>query len=388
MQNRKMKRMVIEHQMNTLFLKLISLLIVASLVLTGCSLKAEVKSEGSEAGEDQFVVVSSNDDAITYKTVPVQIMDITATKNVNCTYVQTKEQEVTFPVGGKIISNVHVKEGDVVKVGDVLVELDVGNMEEEIAELEYKIAREELELGYLDVAEEFETRNSYYRYVYDSKMEEDDVTEWEERDESIAENYTYQREDKQDALEFDRLKLNKLKSEFNGNRVYATMSGTVYSMTRDLEGSTAKRGQVIMTIVDNANGIFEAESPDDAKYFTEGSVYSMNVVYGNGKGDYELMPYNVSSWGETQQFSIADQPENATLEVGTSGTIKVVMDSRQKVMGVPSKCVFSADDKHYVYLLDENNMRKVQFVEIGLVGDGYTEITEGLKVGDEVVKRS
>lgn len=356
----------------------LNLIMGLSLGLMGCTETVE---------EEPLIVVDSNEETISYKTVPAQIIDITSTASVTCKYVQTKEQEVTCPVGGKIIDKVYVKEGDVVKAGDVLVELQVGNVEEEIADLKYKIAREELELGYLDKAEEFEMTNSYYRYVYDSKMEEEDYDDWEERDASIEENYSYQREDKLDALEFDKKKLSKLEADFKNNRIYATISGTVLTMEKNLEGSTAKRGEVIMTVVDNANGIFEAEDTEKASYFKEGVTSPMSVVYGDGKGEYEVTPYNMNSWGDTQQFLIVSQPENATLEVGTSGTIKVTLDSKEKVLGVPSNCIYMADDKYYVYVLDENGMRKVQFVEIGLQGDTYTEIVSGISAGDEVVKK-
>ncbi len=341
----------------------------------------------AEKEPEPLIVVDTQPDAVTYNLVAADKGEVVLSQNLSCNYVQTKQQEVSFTSGGKIVDKVYVREGDKVNVGDLLVGLELGDIEERIADLQYTIDRNTLKLGYLDKAEEFDYTNSYYQYVYDSKMEEEDVKKWEERDEQIAQNYQYQREDLEDTLEFDKKELDKLKSEFANSTIRATMSGVVYSIEKNLEGSTAKKGEVIMTIVDNANGLFETEIPGLTEFISDGDVLSLSVAYGTGKGNYEVVPYNISTWGEKQLFSILEAPENSTLEVGTGGTIKACVDRRENVLRVPTSAIYEADGKYYVYMLDEKNMRQVNFVEVGLYGDSYVEITAGLSDGDMVVKR-
>ena len=309
------------------------------------------------------------------------------TKDFNCRYEQTKEQTVAFPEGGKKIEKIYVREGDYVKQGDILAEVSIGSLDEEIAALEYKMKKEALQKQYLDIHEEFDLRGSYYALAYGSKCEEEDVEEQEERDADIKESYQYQREDLSDEAEFDAAELAKLKKELAGSRIYASMSGMVYSVKSNLEGTISKKDEVIMTIIDGNNGVFAMEEPEYADRFTKDEILDMDVAYGSAKGLYQVVPYNMENWGEKQYFSIFDGPENDGIEMDTMGTISVTLDDRENVLMLPNTCVFDADGKNYVYILDENNMKTVCWIEIGLEGDDYTEIVSGLKEGDTVVRR-
>lgn len=350
-------------------------------LFVGCS-KGAVQEE-----EENLVVVDVSEDEMTFRLETIGVGDVILTQRVNATYVQTSSQEVSFSAGGKIVTKVYVHNGDSVKPGDLLVELDSGNLEEEIATLEYKIAQDELSYGYLDVYEDFELQNAYFSLAYNSKQEEDDVKAYDKAVEKIHKKYKEQREDYEDSLYFDRIKLSDMKTELDANRVYATMSGTVIEIKSDLEGSTAKRGDVIMKVVDNSNGLFETQNAELVQSVSADAVFSLSVVYGDAKGEYLVSPFHMDSWGDTQTFSIEERPENGNLEVGTSATITVVIDSREDVLCVSREALYEVDGRYYVYTLDADNMREVRFVEIGLYGDNFVEITGGITEGEKVIKR-
>lgn len=337
--------------------------------------------------EEAVVVVTDDDAGYVYSLAEVKRGNVVLSKSLNTKYVQTKEQEVSFGEGGKKIEKVYVREGDHVKVGDILAEVSIGSLEEDIARLEYEIEKEELEKSYLDAHEQFELTGSYHSMAYYSDCEEEDLEEKEERDADIRESYQNQREDYEDDLEFDRAQLAKLKEELASSRLYATMNGMVYTVEKDLEGTTSKKGEVIMTIIDGTDGMFEMEEPDYAQYFHEGDMLTLEIAYGAAKGTYEVMPYQIGAWGEKQYFSIYDGPENDGIEVQTTGTIYVLLDQKENVLYLPNECIYRADNKNYVYVLDEQNMKTVCWVETGLVGNKETEIISGLSEGDTVVKR-
>ena len=260
-------------------------------------------------------------------------------------------------------------------------------MIEDIASLEYQIKKNTLLLSYLDQAEEFDLQNSYYSMAYDSEKDEDAVKAKDKRDESIKEGYKYQREDYSDNIEFDQLKLEQLKAELASSRINATIAGKVIDIKKNLEGATSKKDEVIMKIVDNNNGLFETENKDAASFFREGQSISMTIVYGDAKGDYVLEPYSISSWGDKQLFQIIEGPDGYDIEVGTTGNIIAPIDQRDNVLRIPNNSLYQADGKYYTYVLDENNMRQAQFLEIGLIGDDYSEVLSGIKEGVKVVKR-
>ncbi len=350
--------------------------IATAMLLFGCGNKEEEK----------VVVVDNTTDNTVYGLVSVTKDDVVLSKAINATYMQLKEQTVAFNTGGKRVSKVHVHQGDSVKAGDLLVELSQDNLEEKIDELEYKIEKNRLQLGYLDKAQGFDEEDAYYGFVYNnSDIDEDDVKEYEKNKASIERNYRYKREDYNDEIEFDTKKLNEYKKELSDSRIYSTMSGTVYTVAEGLEGSMSKKDEVVMTIVDNASGRFESKEPDYASYFHEGEPVQLDIVYGSASGSYEVIPYDMASWGDTQQFEVFSGPDNEGIDVGTSATIRVILQKKENVLTLPVGAVYHADGKPYVYMLDENDFRQITWIETGLVGDEKVEITGGLNEGDKVV---
>ena len=336
--------------------------------------------------EENIVVLDTSSEEATYGLITVMRDDVVLSKNLTVTYTQLREQEIAFSSGGKRISKVYVESGDTVAVGDVLISLSTDNLQEKIDELNYNIEKNKLQLGYLDSAEAFDLEDAYSSFVYTGKeIEEEDIDKYEKNKESIQRNYRYKREDLQDEIEFDQKKLNKYQSELNASLVRSNIAGTVYGIKENLEGSTSKKDEVVMTIVDNASGLFEMEEPDYASCFRDGESVEMKIVYGNASGDYELIPHAISSWGETQKFEILTGPDNEGIDVGTTGTLRLILDSREGVLTLPVGAVYHADGKPYVYMLDDNNFRQIVYIDTGLVGDDKVEITRGLKEGDQVV---
>lgn len=351
-----------------------------SMCLIGCSKEAEV---------EPIIMVDTSAIDVAYNMDEISIGEVTLTKKISCNYIQSEDQQVAFETGGKVVDKVYVKVGDYVEPGDLLLTMDNGDILDQIADLEYKISRNKLQLGYLDKAEEFDKQSEEYTYVYEyySPKTEEELNKRSHKIFMIEEDYLYKRQDYNDNIEFDTAKLQQLKNEYEENHVYATMAGKVINIKADLEGSIAKKDDVIMTIVDNDNGFFEIEDEEATKIFKEGDSVPMSIVYGSAKGEYELTPLNINEWGEKQIFSIVSSPASATLEVGANGTIIAIIDKKENVARIPNRALYEADGRYYTYVLNSENMREPRFIEIGLIGDEYTEIVGSVTAGMKVVSR-
>ena len=357
-------------------------LCVLGLVVTLSGCQKEMESE-------PIIMVDRTAIEATYNMDEISRGDVTLTKKVSSEYVQTEDQQVSFKTGGKIVDKVYVKVGDYVNVGDLLLTMDCGDILDQISDLEYQIAKNKLLLGYLDKAEEFDKQSEEYTYIYEyqSPDSDEEISKHNHKIYLIEEDYAYQREDYNDNIEFDTAKLNKLRSEYEDNHVYAELSGKVMNIKTDLEGSVAKKDDVIMSIVDNDNGLFVAKDEEITSFFSEKDIVPMSIIYGSAKGDYELRPVKIDEWGQEQIFEVVSAPQNATLEVGVSGTIIATVDKRTNVLRIPNKALYEADGRYYTYILGDNNMREPRFIEIGLVGDDFSEITSGIEMGMKVVSR-
>ncbi|MGN0402173.1 MAG: efflux RND transporter periplasmic adaptor subunit [Acetatifactor sp.] len=349
---------------------------VVSLLLCSC---------GMQQPETPLMVVEDSDDTVEYNFATAEKGDVVLTQRVMCTYKQQADQEISFSLTGRLVDKVYVQEGDLVKKGDLLAELSAGNLERQIEDLEYRISRNQLLLEYADKNEELDISQAWVNYLFNGYPFSKEALD--ESIASIQQRYRYQREDSEDALELDRMQLAKLQQEFQYCRVYAGMDGKVYKLKEHLEDSTSKDGEVIMTIVDNSQCLFEAKIPEYADCFKEGETVSMTVVTGSAPGQYELLPYQIENWGEVQQFTVFSGPTTTGIEVGTNGTMQFVVDSRQQVLCIPKTAVNSADGKYFVYVADEDNMRQVRWVEVGLVGDDMAEILDGLEEGEKVIRK-
>lgn len=344
----------------------------ALLLLCGCG-------RGEEPND--LVVIEQEEAGLAYEFGVAEIGDVTKTMKVPCTYRQVSEQEISFQLSGRIVDRVYVEEGDRVQKGQLLAELSSKDLERRIEDLEYQIARNEMLLSYAERKESIEISGHWVQF-FNSWLSEEQL---DKQIENTQQNYRYQKEDYTDALTADRAELQQLQQEIVNSRVYASMDGVIYDMKDDLEGSTSRLGEVVMTVMDTSESLFEISIPEALSYFSEDDTVSMTISYGSGAGQYELIPWHMEEWGETQLFVVYEAPEGASLEVGVSGTIQIVADSRENVLAVPLNAIFSAEDKSYVYVLGADNMREVRWVETGLYGDSTVEILSGLTEGEKVI---
>lgn len=355
--------------------------------LIGVSLAAVVLLGGCTGGNEEpesHVAVENADETVAYDYLIASVGDVTVTESVTCTYRQQKEQEVSFAVTGRLVDQVFVKEGDHVKKGELLAELSAGTLEEQVQDLEYSISRNEMLLEHMEQNEALDRSQSWVNYLYNHSM---DAEGNKKNLEAIGERYRYQREDCEDTLELDRAELERVKKELSSCRIYAGMDGLVYEQKEDLDGSTSKAGETVMTIVDDSQCLFEMEEPEYAEFFPEDVPVTLKVTGGQNAGEYKLLPYDREHWGEVQQFTVLSGPVTSGIEVNTKGTIQIVTDSRTQVLCVPEAALNIADGKYYVYVTDEDNMRQIRWVEVGLIGDNSVEIVSGLEEGERVVRR-
>lgn len=351
--------------------KLIVSNICILILLAGCGVREEVPD----------VVIKQEKEQISYNYATVLRDNVELTQRITCTYTQTSAQEVSFVNSGKLVDKVYVREGDTVKKGDILVELSYESLESDIERLEYNIKRNELLLSYIDANENLDIQSRWLSANSGS------VSYIEESVKQLKANNDKQRQSYNDSLEFDRMELAAKKKELKNSRIYATIDGKVYNVKRGLSGSTSKAGEVIMTIVDNSEGLFVAETPEYKDMFREDETYSVNITYGVLSGVFEIVPYEMDKWDDKQTFAILSGPDNVSLEVGVFGSLMLKVDRRENVLCLPTTAVYNAEGKSYVYVVGEDNMREVKWIETGLKGDTLVEVVSGLSEGDKVVKK-
>lgn len=353
------------------------LTLALSFSLTACSAAVE---------EDENVILIEREEegGMVYNLTVAAVGDVQKTERIKCVYEQMKDQDVSFSLNGKLVTSVYVKEGDTVKKGQLLAELGNTDIKNEIERLEYQITRNNILLEHNAVNENHALSTLWANFKYKNIGNQASV---DAQSASIQQNYRYQRENLQDAIEFDEQQLASLQQLVKQSAVYAKMDGTVSFVKERLEGSTSEKDEVVITIIDNTDCLFIVDGTDYAEHFTAEDILDMDVISGTGTGAYVLKPARMEEWEDKLLFSIVEQPEGVTPEVGAVGYMAIVVDEKKDVLNLPTEAIHKADDKQYVYVLDEDNNRQLQWVEIGLTGDKTVEIVSGLSEGDKVILR-
>lgn len=343
--------------------------------LSGCT-------GGGDDPEENRVIVEQEAAPVDYKLTAVSRGDVVLSENIRCTYTQLNSQQISFEVSGKMVSKVYVRQGDEVKKGDLLAELSGGAREAEIEELEYRLARNRLLLEQVDETENYELSRRWLENIYNGNTYgTDDIP-------NLQKNNEYSREDYRDAIAMDEQRLEQVRREVRQSRVYAELSGSVYSIKADLEGSTSVKDEVVMEIMDNSQCVFTVSNTTYAAYIKEGQILDLSSVSVAGVGQLQVEPYRMDQWEDAMYFSLVDNGEEISgLEAGATAFINLTLEERKNVLTLPTSAVQKADDKWYVYVVSETGTREVKWIEVGLQSRSTVEITGGLEEGEKVVQR-
>lgn len=79
------------------------------------------------------------------------------------------------------------------------------------------------------------------------------------------------------------------------------------------------------------------------------------------------------------------QEEGLLLHSGLPGSMEVTLDTRTNVLYIPSKAVNLVNGEEIVYVEDADGIRTIQSVKTGMNAGKYTEVIEGLSLGDKVI---
>ncbi len=357
----------------------LSLALAASAV--GCT--------ASQEEEENLVILDQGDDKTPYNLSIASYGDVRVEEEIRVIYSEGNGQSISFPISGKVIYGVYVEEGDYVEKGQLLAELVDSGYEEEIARLEYQIARNEELLEQTKVSEDYEISTQWLQYLYQSGQTPAEHEALEERVAQIQQDYEYAREDYQDAIDLDGMELQDIRQEAQSTRLYSGLNGTVSLVKPNLQGSLSVQDEEIIHIENGDDLYFKATQDVDLDLFEEGVPVTMVMGSKSKQREYQLLPDQMDRWEDPEfgvRFVWAGEPDG-DVKAGDNGKITIVLEEKKNVLNIPASAVYEAEGKHYVYCLGEGNERQVKWIETGMVGGNRIEVISGLTEGERVILR-
>ncbi|BFH12921.1 efflux RND transporter periplasmic adaptor subunit [Paenibacillus melissococcoides] len=279
-----------------------------------------------------------------------------------------QEDILFFTLDNKPIKDIYVKNGDSVKKGQVIAELDVDDLKKDLRQKRLQLRAEEVKMK--------ETLR---------KKDEMDPVEFEEA---------------QILFEQKQQELADLQTDIDKATLTAPFTGTIVSLTAK-KGAMSKKYDPVAIVADTTRLTVAAQpSKDDLKKITPGmeAEVSINSVEGVIKGKVKALPLpsndnNGGGQGEQPEQDRIDK--YMTIEVeklpkgvtrGTMLSVTVVTNKIKDALVIPPSALRTIGSRTYVQVVDENGKREVD-VEVGVQRPTEIQIIAGLEPGQKVVGR-
>lgn len=353
---------------------LVLLAAVATATLSGCALMPK-----EEELPDAPVIRkgTGTEFTMTY----VQRGDLIATKRYSATYRAVRQEQLSFAVSGVRYDQVYVQEGDSVRKGQLLAELeqeaigsDVRSQQAAVDQLQLRIdqQREQRQLA----QERYAIELSY--------MEEEELEEAATMEE-VLRPYDRAIEQLEDEWTVACARLDAMDASVRERQLRAGIDGTVTYVRRMDPSELSDRTQVVMVISDSSSSMFVVDT-EDAQNFPVGM--QVEVTIGLENAVYPCTVVSAQEAGaEASENKVYLKTDLTTAELsdGDRGYLMLELGRKEDVLYVNQKAVKSMDGQEFVYVQDENGLRTMVEVTTGYAADGNVEIISGLSQGDAVI---
>ena len=309
--------------------------------------------------------------------------DMSLTRSVSCVYVPVRTESLKFPISGERFDEFYVKAGDAVKKGQLLVQLDLSDIEQQIEANGREIERLSVRLEHLEQDRALALQRARIQYEQASAEAQREALQ------NVNEAYDAQRQSLEDSLAVARLRLADYENQLSQRQLRAPMDGTVTYARRINRGDVSSINERVVSIADSTMSLFRAET-DLWDCFEPGQI----VTITSSKVEYEAvvsteeelgLPPQEKEVGKKAYVYFALTEPTFDLEDNDRGTLTVELDSRHDVLRVPSSAISVINGETVVYYQDEEGMRAYKNVVVGLEADKMIEVVSGLEEGDLVI---
>lgn len=290
---------------------------------------------------------------IEYRTRPVERGTLVQEVRMSGSFNPETQQALAFEKQGGRIREVHVKAGEIVAEGDLLIELDSENLEFQIMLQEIEVEKAELGISQLRSAN--------------------------------ADRYAVRRAELD--LRQQEIRLDDLHKQLEATKMYAPFAGSVTYISSQNVGDYVAAYQIVARIADISSLVLVTTSDraQDLPIGAEVDVEYNREVY---KGEVIANPSSMFNDPDERLRRAAiirlkdDIPDD--IRLGSDARITYVQEEREDVLIVSRNHINLMSGRRYVNVL-EDDIRVEKDVEIGLMTDTQAEIISGLEEGDLII---
>lgn len=306
------------------------------------------------------------------------VIDTTTYVDYVAEIVATKNIEIRSMIHG-YLSKVHVDEGQVVQEGQVLFSINNASYKEDLIKSQalLKIAEAEVQSAKLEVQN---TSELVQKNVI-SKIE----LEFSKNKLQIAQ------------ARVDEAKANVAHARLmlNYTEIKAPFQGIINRLPQKI-GSLVEDGTLLTTLSQNNEifAYFDISEPEYLNFMSQminqkSEPRKVKLLLANGEpfnhfGNIESIDSEIDQ--RTGNISVRSRFPNPEfrLKHGASGKLRITQNFKQ-VMVIPQKSTFEIQDRTFVFVVDKNNILRMQQIEISNRLPHIFFISNGLKTSDQII---
>ncbi len=314
-----------------------------------------------------------------FDTALVQRGDLIEILRIRCEYSSIREEQLAFDASGLMIENIYINTGDEVQKGDVLMELEMGELDNELALCTETLENLQLQLEQTNVLmqQAYSAHEAYLATLSDQQLKTS-MTAAE-----VVLPYTEEIRLLSDKIHIQKLSKQEIETEIEKRKLVAGFDGVV-SYVRSVEkGSIVQRGVNHITISDNEQPAF-ISSNEDKGLFAEGDEAQLLIdeIYYTVKA---ISAEDETSPEDQQKYFFTVVDEDVIIPDGSYGHIEVVIKEAYDVLYLPKDAIKFLNGQTTVYYQNENGIRDFKYVTVGELIDGFYEIKDGVTQGEQII---
>jgi membrane fusion protein, macrolide-specific efflux system len=264
-----------------------------------------------------------------------------------------------YPNTGGRMKELHVKEGDTVKEGQILVELETGNLTFDLQQAEIDLQKAELHLKQLQK----QKADSFS--IEMAKLDVKSV----------------------------KLRVQHFREQQSKSQLISPLNGIVTFVGDQKAGDVIEPYQSIVQVADTKNVqlLYTATSKDEladvkigmkADLQLKGKSFTGKIVQTPTEVPDDVLATNPDLYEKSLLISLENLPVAST--IGDLVDLEVVTTHIKNTLVLPKNGLRQSMGRYYVQILDGTTKRELD-IEIGLVTATEVEVLKGLSEGDKVI---
>jgi len=294
------------------------------------------------------------------KIIPVKVYEakedsFNTSFTINGTTAPAKEVKIASEVQGKLVS-LYIKNGDIVKAGQVVAVLDASVYNAQLNSIEASIAKAKLDLE-----------------RYTKLIQMGGATPMQAESAELQINSLVA--EKKQVLE-----------QINHMQIRAPFSGKIENVTAEL-GSFVTFGTVLSQLIDNSSlkiNIYLSEQ--EAFKAKKGQAVTINsVVLTQPKtGKISMISDKADASGKFLAEISFSNTEKEPLKAGILADVSFSSDAVETGLSIPVSALVASAKEAKIYVMKGEQVEQ-RSIKTGIVTPGKVQVTEGLQAGEKVV---